>query len=129
MSWSFLLYRLLLAIPTLFGVAVVVFVLLRVVPGDPIAMLIGPGATEQDIANLRRLYGLDESIFIQFVYYLRDLAGGDFGTSISMRQDVMELVLGRLPATIELCLTAMLIAAGLGGAMALAGAYWRGPVR
>ena len=126
MSWSFLLYRLLLAIPTLFGVAVVVFVLLRVVPGDPIAMLIGPGATEQDIAHLRRLYGLDESIFIQFVYYLRDLAGGDFGTSISMRQDVMELVLGRLPATIELCLVAMLIATGLGGAMALAGAYWRG---
>ena len=63
MSWSFLLRRLLLAIPTLFGVAVIVFVLLRVVPGDPIAMLIGPGATEaQDIAALRRLYGLDESI-------------------------------------------------------------------
>ena len=128
MSWSFLLYRLLLAIPTLFGVAVVVFVLLRVVPGDPIAMLIGPGATEEDIAALRRLYGLDESIPVQFVYYLRDLAGGDFGTSISMRQDVMELVLGRLPATLELCLVAMLIATGLGGAMALAGAYWRGRV-
>ena len=60
-SWSFLLYRLLLAIPTLLGVAVVVFVLLRVVPGDPIAMLIGPDATEEDVANLRRLYGLDES--------------------------------------------------------------------
>ena len=128
MSWSFLLYRLLLAIPTLLGVAVVVFVLLRVVPGDPIAMLIGPGATEEDVANLRRLYGLDESIALQFVYYLRDLAGGDFGTSISMRQDVMELVLGRLPATIELCLVAMLLATGLGGAMALAGAYWRGRV-
>ena len=102
------------------------FVLLRVVPGDPIAMLIGPGATEQDIANLRRLYGLDESIVLQFVYYLRDLASGDFGTSISMRQDVMELVLGRLPVTIELCLVAMLISTGLGGAMALTGAYWRG---
>ena len=104
----------------------IVFVLLRVVPGDPIAMLIGPGATEADIAELRRLYGLDESIAVQFVYYLRDLAGGDFGTSISMRQDVMELVLGRLPVTIELCLVAMLVAVGLGGAMALAGAYWRG---
>ncbi|MDE0173931.1 MAG: ABC transporter permease [Defluviicoccus sp.] len=126
MSWTFLLRRLLLAIPTLFGVAVIVFVLLRVVPGDPIAMLIGPGATEADIAELRRLYGLDESIALQFVYYLRDLAGGDFGTSISMRQDVMELVLGRLPVTIELCLVAMLVAVGLGGAMALAGAYWRG---
>ena len=66
MSWSFLLRRLILAIPTLFGVAVIVFVLLRVVPGDPIAMLIGPGATDKDIANLRKLYGLDESIQSQF---------------------------------------------------------------
>ncbi len=128
MSWSFILRRLLLAIPTLFGVAVIVFVLLRVVPGDPIAMLIGPGATDKDIANLRKLYGLDESIFIQFVYYLQDMAGGDFGTSISMRQDVMELVLGRLPVTIELCLFAILIAVSLGGAMAVMGAYWRGRV-
>ena len=126
MSWSFLLRRLLLAIPTLFGVATVVFVLLRVAPGDPIAMLTGPGATAQDIAALRRLYGLDESIAVQFVYYLQDLASGRFGTSISMRQDVMELVLGRLPATMELCLVAMLAAVGLGGAMALAGAFWRG---
>ncbi len=126
MSWSYLLRRLLLAIPTLFGVAAIVFVLLRVVPGDPIAMLIGPGATAQDIAELRRLYGLDESIPVQFLYYLRDLASGDFGTSISMRQDVVELVLGRLPVTIELCLAAMLLAVGLGTALALAGAYWRG---
>ena len=126
MSWTFLFRRLLLAVPTLFGVAVVVFVLLRVVPGDPIAMLIGPGATDADIAELRRLYGLDESIAVQFLYYLRDLAAGDFGTSISMRQDVMELVLGRLPVTIELCMVAMAMAIALGGTMALAGAYWRG---
>ena len=127
MSWTFLLRRLLLAIPTLFGVAVIVFVLLRVVPGDPIAMLIGPGATEADIAELRRLYGLDESIALQFIYLpWRTSPQGDFGTSISMRQDVMELVLGRLPVTMELCLVAMLVAVGLGGAMALAGAYWRG---
>ncbi|MCY4192081.1 MAG: hypothetical protein OXD42_12315 [Rhodospirillaceae bacterium] len=81
MTWTFLLRRLLLAAPTLFGVAVIVFVLLRVVPGDPIAMLIGPGATEKDIASLRKLYGLDESILAQFLYYLQDLAIGDFGTS------------------------------------------------
>ncbi len=121
-----MLRRLLLAAPTLFGVAVIVFVLLRVVPGDPIAMLIGPGATEKDIASLRKLYGLDESILAQFLYYLQDLAIGDFGTSISMRQDVMELVLGRLPVTMELCLFAMLIAVTLGGVMAMTGAYWRG---
>ena len=103
MSAVFLLKRLILAVPTLFGVAVIVFVLLRVVPGDPINMMIGPGATPKDIQALREVYGLDKSIWDQFVIYLSDLAHGDFGTSISLRQDVLHLILGRLPVTIELC--------------------------
>jgi peptide/nickel transport system permease protein len=126
MSAGFLLKRLLMAIPTLFGVAVIVFVLLRIVPGDPIAMMIGPGATPADIQQLRVTYGLDKSIAHQFVLYIGDLAQGRFGTSISMRQDVMELILGRLPVTIELCLVAMLLAMITGGAMAVTGAYHRG---
>src|SRR5690606_38974557 len=101
MSAVFLLKRLLLAAPTLFGVAVIVFVLLRVVPGDPIAMMTGPGATEQDIQTLRESYGLDKPIYDQFVIYLQDLSEGRFGTSISLRQDVLELVLSRLPVTLE----------------------------
>lgn len=126
MSAGFLLKRLVLAIPTLFGVAVIVFVLLRIVPGDPIAMMIGPGATPADIQQLRVTYGLDKSIAHQFLLYVNDLAHGRFGVSISMRQDVMELILGRLPVTIELCLMAMLIAMLNGGAMAVTGAYYRG---
>ncbi|MCZ6858665.1 MAG: ABC transporter permease [Alphaproteobacteria bacterium] len=126
MSGAFLLRRLLLALPTLFGVAVIVFVLLRIVPGDPIAMMIGPGATKADIQQLREVYGLDKSIVDQFFIYLGDLAQGKFGTSISMRQDVMELIVGRLPVTIELCIVAMLIAIGIGGTMAVTGAYYRG---
>jgi peptide/nickel transport system permease protein len=70
MSGAYLLRRLLLAVPTLFGVAVVVFVLLRVVPGDPIAMMIPPGARQADIDNLRALYGLDRPILVQFVAWL-----------------------------------------------------------
>jgi peptide/nickel transport system permease protein len=126
MSAALLLRRLLLALPTLFGVAVVVFVLLRVVPGDPIAMMIPPGARESDIANLRALYGLDKPIGAQFVAWLGALLQGDLGTSISLRQGVLGLVLGRLPATLELTLTALAIAVLLGGAMALAATYWRG---
>ena len=64
MFQSYWLRRLLWVIPTLFGVAIIVFVLLRVVPGDPIAMMIPPGAREADIANLRQLYGLDKQIFM-----------------------------------------------------------------
>jgi len=125
MSAGFLLRRLVLAIPTLFGVATIAFVLLRVVPGDPIAMLTGPGASPADIQNLRVLYGLDKSILGQFWIYLGDLLRGDFGVSISLRQDVMELILGRLPVTIELSLVAMALAILIGGAMAICGAYWR----
>src|SRR5438128_1644749 len=126
MSGAHLLRRLLLALPTLFGVAVVVFVLLRVVPGDPIAMMIPPGARQADIENLRALYGLDRPIAVQFVAWLGALLQGDLGISISLRQHVLGLVLGHLPATIELALFALLIAAGFGLALALAATIWRG---
>ncbi|WP_102224811.1 ABC transporter permease [Acidimangrovimonas sediminis] len=115
-----LLTRLLAAALTLFGVAVVTFALLRVVPGDPIAMMIGPGATKADIAQLRANYGLDRSIPVQFAIWLRHAAVGDFGTSISMRQDVTHLIATRLPATIELTALALVLALilGIGGAVA-----------
>jgi peptide/nickel transport system permease protein len=119
------LRRLLLVPPTLFGVAVVVFVLLRVVPGDPVAMMIPPGASQADVDRLRALYGLDLSIFDQFVVWLKAVAGGDFGTSISRRQDVMALILSRLPATLELVFVALLIAFAIGAGMAILGAYFR----
>jgi len=106
--------RLLLVPPTLFGVAVVVFVLLRVVPGNPVAMMIPPGASQADVDRLMAQYGLDLPIFDQFVVWLQQVAVGDFGTSISRRQDVMTLILARLPATLELVLIAILIATVLG---------------
>lgn len=110
-----LVQRLLLALPTLFGVAMVVFVLMRVVPGDPIAMMIPPGASENDIAALRALYGLDRSIGAQFLIWLREVGAGNFGTSITYRQDVLALIGERLPATLELGSVAMLIACAIGG--------------
>jgi ABC-type dipeptide/oligopeptide/nickel transport system permease component len=120
-----ILRRLLLVPPTLFGVAVVVFVLLRVVPGDPVSMMIPPGASQADIDRLRALYGLDLPIFEQFVVWLKAVLGGDFGVSISRRQGVMGLILGRLPATLELVLLATLMALAFGVGMALLGAYFR----
>jgi len=120
-----ILRRLLLVPPTLFGVAVVVFVLLRVVPGDPVAMMIPPGASQADIDRLRALYGLDLPIFQQFAVWLKAVLGGDLGISISRRQSVVGLILGRLPATLELVLLATLIALVIGAGMALFGAYFR----
>ena len=120
-----ILRRLLLVPPTLFGVAVVVFVLLRVVPGDPVSMMISPGATPADIAALHARYGLDLPIVEQFFVWLKAAVSGDFGISITRRQNVLGLILGRLPATLELVLVAALIAFTIGGGMAILGAYFR----
>lgn len=117
--------RLLSSLVTLFGVAVVVFVVIRVAPGDPIAMMLPPGASEDDIARLRALYGLDQSIWAQFWIWLGGVMQGDFGTSISLRQDVLTIVLGRLPATLELATLALLIAVILGGTLAVLGTLGR----
>jgi peptide/nickel transport system permease protein len=111
---------------TLFGVAVIVFVLIRVAPGDPIAMMLPPGATDADIDRLRALYGLDKSLVEQFFIWLSGIAHGDFGTSISLRQDVLSLVLGRLPATLELSITALFIALLIGVPLAVLGTRERG---
>ncbi len=121
-----LLIRLATTAVTLFGVAVIVFVVIRVVPGNPIAMMLPPGASEADIARLEALYGLDKSIFEQFLIWLGGVLLGDFGTSISLRQPVAGLVLGRLPATLELSIMALVVAVALGGAMALLGTLRRG---
>ncbi|KIC48661.1 ABC transporter permease [Tateyamaria sp. ANG-S1] len=120
-----LFMRLLTMAITLFGVAVVVFFLIRVVPGNPIAMMLPPGATEEDITRLQALYGFDKSLFQQFLIWGGDVLRGDFGTSISLRQPVSELVLGRLPATLELSLFALVIAILLGGLMAFLGTLYR----
>jgi ABC-type dipeptide/oligopeptide/nickel transport system permease component len=126
MNSSYWLRRLLWVLPTLFGVALIVFVLLRVVPGDPIAMLIPPGARDADIANLRELYGLDQPIWQQFIVWLSAVAHGNFGNSISLRENVLSLVLSRLPATLELAIFAVTIAMALGVLFATASVYWRG---
>lgn len=76
MSGSYLLKRLLWALPTLFCVAVVVFVLVRVVPGDPIAMMLPPGATADDVGRLRAMYGLDAPIAKQFVVWMSEVLRG-----------------------------------------------------
>jgi peptide/nickel transport system permease protein len=104
---------------TLVGVATIVFVLLRVVPGDPIAMMISPGASAADIAALRAHYGLDASLPVQFVVWARDLLRGDFGVSISLHRNVLALLGERLPATLELAVASLFFAVFVGGAVAV----------
>ena len=126
MLLKIVLVRLATMAVTLLGVAIVVFTLVRVAPGNPIAMMLPPGATEEDIARLTALYGLDKSLPQQFVIWLGGVVQGDFGTSITLRQPVDQLVLSRLPATLELSVMALLIALALGGLVAVMGARYRG---
>ncbi|PZM14098.1 ABC transporter permease [Rhizobium tubonense] len=120
-----ILNRLMMAAATLFGVALIVFVLLRVVPGDPIAMMISPGATPADIAALRAHYGLDTTLPVQFGIWLKSVVSGDFGTSISLKRDVLGLLGDRLPATLELAVAALVLAVISGGLVAIAGTLAR----
>lgn len=120
-----ILNRILMAAITLFGVGLIVFVLLRIVPGDPIAMMISPGASPADIAALRAHYGLDASLPVQFGLWLKNVLAGDFGTSISLRRDVLELLMERLPATLELAFAALLLGVVTGGIIAVIGTLLR----
>jgi len=122
------LRRLLLAVPTLIGVGIIVFVLLRVVPGNPIAMMTPPGATDQDIENLRALYGFDKSIFQQLLIWGKSVLTGDLGTSISLRQSVTTLIADRLPATLELVFLASLIGTVLCLIISLIAVYLEGGI-
>ena len=126
MSITVLFARLASAIVTLLGVMVIVFVLVRVVPGDPVAMMIAPGASDADILALRAHYGLDLPIWRQFLVWFGQVLQGNFGTSISLKQNVLTIILGRLPATLELAVFALCLAVVWGTLVALVSTAWQG---
>jgi len=102
--------RLATAIPSLIGVVIVTFVLTRVLPGDAAAYFAGPAATPQAIAEVRHQLGLDQSLPQQFVRYVRDLAPGSLGTSLTTGQPVVNDIAARLPASAELTLLGLIVA-------------------
>ena len=114
MNLKYIIKRLFYMVTTLFGVSIIAFVILRVIPGNPIVMMLPPQATQQDILELKAQYGLDKPIPVQYGIWLMNVVQGDFGVSIHMKQDVMELIMERLPATLELVITATFIALVLG---------------
>ena len=101
--------RLIAAIPTLLMLALIVFVVLRLIPADPLAMMLPPNATPADAALLRHQLGLDKPIPSQFLIWLVNALHGNLGASISFQQPVAMLIGSTLPATLELCLTALVI--------------------
>jgi len=106
----FLLRRLLLTIPVLFGVATLVFSLIHLVPGDPVQAMLGESAAPQDIERLRNTLGLNRPLYAQYVNFMRSAAVGDLGTSLRTNQPVSTVIAERLPATFELAAAAMIVA-------------------
>lgn len=103
------LNRLLQAVPTIFGILVVCFLLTRALPGDPAAYFAGDMADEASIEQVRENLGLNQSMPMQFVSYVSDLAQGDLGVAISTGQTVTQELAKRLPASLELTLAALLL--------------------
>ena len=111
---TFLLRRLLLAIPTLFGVIVVAFLLLYVAPGDPVQAMVGERADEETIARLRAQLHLDDPLAKRFGYYIADVARGDLGRSYITNRPIAQDIRERFPKTLQLAGAAMLLAATVG---------------
>ncbi|MBE0548511.1 MAG: ABC transporter permease [Rubrivivax sp.] len=111
---TFLIPRLLIAALTMFGVSLLVFVSLRLIPGGFAEVLLGPFATAEARAIIATKYGLDESIAVQFGKWLVALVQGDFGTSMITRQPVIDEFLRRAPVTAEVALLTLAFALGIG---------------
>jgi len=114
--------RLLLLVPVLAGVSVIVFMVLHLSPGDPVEIMLGTQATEEDRTRLRADLGLDQPLHVQYVRWLGHVVRGDLGRSLFMRRPVLGEVLGRLQATLILTGTALLLSTTLGIALGVASA-------
>jgi len=110
----YILRRILMLVPVLFGVTLVSFSLLHLVPGDPAEVLGGQEATKEDVERIRREYGLDRPLAVQYLRFAANAARGDFGVSIQSRHPVRDLLLQRLTFTLQLSLASILVASAVG---------------
>jgi peptide/nickel transport system permease protein len=106
---KFLLRRLGQLVPVLFGIVLVVFLFVRLIPGDPAMVMLGPYATDESLAALRADLGLDRPIWTQFAIFFGHVLQGDLGSSLTFRRPVLDVILDRLPATVSLTLYAVLL--------------------
>jgi peptide/nickel transport system permease protein len=109
MIFRYFIKRIIHLIPMLFVLSFIVFMLVRLIPGDPVLAVAGPDATQEVVDEVRTALGLDKPALVQYGDYLKGIAKGDFGTSIRSRTSVWEEIWQRLPATLELAAAGMMI--------------------
>ncbi|KHN62603.1 ABC transporter permease [Dickeya fangzhongdai] len=124
--YRFLLLRPLQMLPVLFGISLIIFLLVRAIPGDPARLLLGIRSTPDAIARIRAQYGLDEPIWLQYFYFLRNLLHGEMGRSIVYKIDTLPLVASRVEPTLLLVLGSVLIALSLAVVLATLAARYHG---
>jgi ABC-type dipeptide/oligopeptide/nickel transport system permease component len=123
---AYVLRRLWQSALTLAGVSVLVFVILRVLPGDPAKMLLPDGAPQSAVDELNRQLGLHEPLHVQYAIFLRSVFRGDFGQSFQYRAPALQVVTERLAATVQLALAALLITVSVGVSLGIVAAVRRG---
>ncbi|MSO56155.1 MAG: ABC transporter permease [Acidobacteria bacterium] len=122
----YLIRRVLLTIPVLLGVATLVFALIHFIPGDPAQAMLGEGASQEDVAQLRERLGLDRPLLEQYGTFLNGVVHGDLGVSLRNDQPVARQIVERMPATAELAFAAMTVAVLIALPLGIAAAVWRG---
>lgn len=108
--FRFVLWRPVQLVPVLFGISLITFVLVRLIPGDPARVLLGTRATPTAIAKIRAQFGLDDPIWWQYLMFLKNLAQGEMGTSILYKTSVLKVVANRIEPTLLLVLGSVLLA-------------------
>ena len=106
-----LFYRFLVTLPALWLILTLVFLLIHIVPGDPVQQMLGESARAEDVQQLRHALGLDLPLHVQYGRYLRGLVSGDWGASLRFQRPVLRIILERYPATLQLALAALLVCA------------------
>jgi peptide/nickel transport system permease protein len=101
--------RCLQLVPTLLGISIICFFLIRLVPGDPALAILGISATPDDIEYIRELYGLDKPVFIQYIIWVKKVLCLDFGKSIYSNEDISGILISRVPVSFQLALLSMFI--------------------
>ena len=125
---SFLIRRLLLTIPVVWIVVTLVFTLIHLVPGDPIAQMLGEGAAVTEVERVRHELGLDRPIFDQYISYMSGLFRGDLGVSFRNQEPVLTSIVRRYPATIQLALAAIFFSLLIAVPLGIVAAVKRGTV-
>ena len=111
---KYIIRRIFDLLPTIFVVAVIVFIVTRMIPGDPASVMLGPQASVEDIEALREKLGLNEPLFTQFFQYIGNLLQGNLGVSYTYNEPIMSLIMERFPNTVILAISALIIAVIIG---------------